>query len=127
MRVYLATSSRGDLDKARGYLRKIHQAGHRITLNWVAGIEAEKSMSGNELAGRALADIAAIGASEALIVVMQESMEHRMVGASIEIGAALAAGVPVWIAQEEAKFDHFFTNHPLIRRCSSLARVLERM
>lgn len=92
MRVYVATKFEAK-DRARRVMRALEDAGHEITHDWTR----EEDGDGEDfLRACALADLAGVLSSDALVLLVEPGMR----GAFVELGAALARGVRVVVSGE---------------------------
>lgn len=124
MKIYLATTGH-KLKRAQALMDVVRKRGHEITHDWTLGFSLESNINSHELLSRVLDDIRGVVDADVLIVVMQNRMSVDMTGTAIEIGVAIGAKKPVMVAEEECRFDHFFSNHPGITCYKSLDCVLD--
>lgn len=117
MRIYLSASS-ADMPAARKAMEFLRELGHEVP-DWTLEAEREHDMSAEELRERALAAIGEVVDADALILIGPVSS-----GCLIEVGAALAALVPVRIV---GGWTHFFTSHPCVRYAPGLASALRSL
>ena len=106
MNVYLSTSS-ADLALAQNMMKAIQNHGHTVALDWTATFQKPESRWG-DLVGQ---EILAVQGAEVVLLVGEPTP-----GCYVEVGAALASGVPVvWLRGRSTQdTKHFFFYSPLV-------------
>lgn len=105
LRVYVAGAS-ADMEPARHAMQRLREAGATITEDWIAAIE--RAGNANSLADEVPArkaacdDLKAVRTADVVWIITPTERTHGC-GLWIELGAALAYGVPVVISGPQSE------------------------
>lgn len=121
-RIYVAGRFRR-YEECRALMDDLTDAGYIITHDWTRSDEfdgsghphgADEKMGCREQRDYALDDLEGVRTADLLVVLAHDSL----CGALIEVGAALASGIPVWVCDP---WRHtVFWHHPLVSVMSEL-------
>ena len=117
MKYYLATSL-GNIEAAKKAHERLAKRGWECTYDWtVHGSLAAKPERWEEVAQK---EIHGVVGADVLIALMPGGR-----GTHVEIGAALAYGIHVWIVglDEKAAYECLFHHHPQARRFKAFSEV----
>lgn len=126
MKIYVAGSSR-DLHHVRVVQARVKSLGHEVTYDWTLDVERYgpgQLANPDNAAWCANNDTNAVLESELVIVVAH----HRMWGAMVELGIAIARDIPVWVCEEweSPRYSVFLDMRGVTRGCS-LDRIQRRL
>jgi nucleoside 2-deoxyribosyltransferase len=112
MKVYVATKWE-EKGRAREVMDQLEAAGHSITYDWTTSEQFSSEQARLDLYGVMTAD--------ALVFLAEQDLNYR--GAYVELGVALATGIPV-IVVGRAIDRCLFVTLPTVRRVHSVDDVL---
>lgn len=98
--------------------RALRDYGARITSSWIDEAEVGQTADASELWERVIREVLE---ADRLVVYARDS--DVLAGALVEVGAALAAGKPVYVLGDCPQFSKrcSFISHPLVRRARDFA------
>ena len=110
----------GQAKNAISVIKRLREAGHEITFDWTT-IDHLKPYSENRIASRRLAikECDGVKNSDVLVVIVHK----KGIGMFVELGIALAMGIPVRIIAEEEDQSMFFY-HPLVKKVKNIEQVI---
>lgn len=114
MKIYIASKT-----KHANKWRKLRAKGHNIISTWID--EAGPGMSA-DLKDLAIRCIDEAKSADRLILFARE--DDVLKGALVEVGAALASGVPVYVVGYSPSYATALNQHPLWRDCLNLEDAL---
>jgi hypothetical protein len=135
MRIYVAGRF-SQYERCRAVMDALTAAGHMITMDWTRtdefgadghpkhtehGTAAPTTIPAERLVGHALNDIEGCRSTDLVVVLADEVLT----GALIEIGAALASGVRVWVCAPYRWT--IFWEHPLVEVLPNEHEALARL
>lgn len=106
LKVYIAASL-GGLDEAKAVMQAVRQAGGHITYDWTEG--GRVTDLATDAPRVSSAEIEGVRAADVLVLLIPGGR-----GAHVELGAALALGLPVIVVG--GHHDEIFYHHPLVVR-----------
>ena len=104
MKVYVATKWE-NRPEASEVMRYLEGRGHEVTYDW--------TVQEQESAEQAIADINGVLRAERLVILAHQTLPYR--GVYVELGAALASCVPVYLVGDGLDLC-LFSKHPLVRK-----------
>lgn len=117
MKIYIASKTR-HADKWKA----LRAEGHNIISTWIDEAGKGESDDLTDLAKRCVNE-----AKNADRLILFSDDDELLKGALIEVGAALAYGVPVYVVGWSRSFETALNKHPLWRNCFSLREALEAL
>lgn len=115
MKLYIASKT-----KHAAKWRKLRGKGHNIISTWIDEAGPGESKDLRDLAQRCVDE-----AKSADRLILFGKPEDILKGALIEVGAALAFGVPVFAVGYSPSFESALRNHPLWKECLSVEEALK--
>jgi hypothetical protein len=111
----------GSENDAKQMMEQLREAGHEITFDWTT-IRHLRPYDENSRASReaALKETKGVLDADVLVIIGHE----KGVGIFVELGIAIAAGIPVRVVTDMASQTMFF-HHPLVRRVAHIEDVLQ--
>jgi hypothetical protein len=100
--------------------RELRATGYDIISTWIDEAGPGESADLPDLARRCIREATAAD----FLILYCEPDDFPLKGALIEVGAALASGVPVLVVGECASLKTALNQHPLWRECASLGAAL---
>lgn len=115
MKIYIASKT-----KHAHKWRKLRTSGHNIISTWIDEAGAGESKDLPDLASRCIDE----AKSADRLILFCES-DDLLKGALIEVGAALSAGVPVYVVGWSYCLETALNNHPLWHEAMSINEALK--
>ena len=114
MKIYIASKT-----KHAAKWKELRAKGYDVIATWIDEAGEGETKDFADLANRCISE----ASSANRLILYYESGEY-LKGAFIEIGAALANRVPIFVIGEPLPITSTFRNHPLWHQCETLEQAL---